>query len=155
MVDIIKAGHELGNHAMHDEASRSLTDTELLSQVLTVQSYIAKAYEISNVTQPVTRDGKRLFRPGSGFFSTRMRELLGRINYRIALGGIYPHDPQIPYAWVNARHVLSMVRTGGIVICHDRRAWTVPMLETVLPDLERRGYMVKGLYRTLGEVENG
>jgi peptidoglycan/xylan/chitin deacetylase (PgdA/CDA1 family) len=56
---------------------------------------------------------------------------------------VYPHDPQIAYAGVNARHVLSMVRPGSIVICHDRRAWTVPMLKKVLPELKTRGYRVE------------
>jgi peptidoglycan/xylan/chitin deacetylase (PgdA/CDA1 family) len=64
------------------------------------------------------------------------------LGYRLVLGNVYPHDPQIPYPSVNAKHVLSMVRPGAIVICHDRRGWTVPMLRKVLPELRARGYRI-------------
>ena len=141
LVDLVKAGHELGNHAMFDEASRSLSDTELRTQIEIVQGYIAAAYKAANVPQPTAR----YFRPGSGFFSTRMRENIASLGYKLVLGSIYPHDPQIPYAWINARHILSMARPGGIIICHDRRPWTAPMLGKVLPELRRRGYRINSL----------
>jgi peptidoglycan/xylan/chitin deacetylase (PgdA/CDA1 family) len=66
---------------------------------------------------------------------------------------VYPHDPQIGYPSVNARHILSMVRPGSIIICHDRREWTAPMLRKVLPELKRRGYRVttvSGLLKAAG-----
>lgn len=145
LTKLVQNGHELGNHAMHDEPSRSLSDAELSKQVAAVQSRIATAYEMANATQP--RD--RYFRPGSGFFSARMRETMKQMGYRIVLGSIYPHDPQIPYWSINARHILSMVRPGGIIICHDRRPWTVPMLSRVLPELRSRGYRVVTLSELL------
>jgi peptidoglycan/xylan/chitin deacetylase (PgdA/CDA1 family) len=84
----------------------------------------------------------RYFRPGSGFFTDRMRALVQREGFRLVLGSVYPHDPQISVPWVNAAHVLRMVRPGSIIIVHDRRPWTAPMLATVLPELKRRGYRV-------------
>ncbi|KAL3470920.1 hypothetical protein BJX99DRAFT_38324 [Aspergillus californicus] len=84
----------------------------------------------------------KYFRPGSGFFTDRMRALVQRAGFRIVLGSVYPHDPQINVPWVNAAHVLSMVRPGSIIIVHDRRPWTLPMLATVLPELKRRGYQI-------------
>lgn len=150
LVDLVKTGNELANHAMHDEPSRSLTNTELRKQIKIVQGYIANAYETADTIQP----SQRYFRPGSGFFSTSMREVISSIGYQIVLGDIYPHDPQIPYWWVNARHVLSMARPGGIIICHDRRSWTVPMLKKVLPELRRRGYRITNLTQALKDANN-
>ena len=92
------------------------------------------------------------FRPGSGLFSDRMRKLLDKLGYKLVLGSVYPHDPQISWWRVNARHVLSMVRPGAIIINHDRRSWTLPMLKTVLPELKRRGYRVVGLTELLEEA---
>jgi len=68
--------------------------------------------------------------------------MLGNRGFRIVLGSIYPHDPQIPYPSTNAKHILSMAHPGGIIVCHDRRSWTVPMLKIVLPELRRRGYKI-------------
>jgi peptidoglycan/xylan/chitin deacetylase (PgdA/CDA1 family) len=134
---LVHNGHELGNHAMHDEPSRSLADDRLMSEIYTVKAFLTAAYREEGKILP-----NNYFRPGSGFFSRHMRELLGNRGFRITLGSIYPHDPQIPYPDVNARHILSMAHPGGIIICHDRRSWTAPMLRIVLPELKRQGYEI-------------
>ncbi|KAF1849580.1 carbohydrate esterase family 4 protein [Cucurbitaria berberidis CBS 394.84] len=136
--DVVRAGHELGNHAMHDEPSRSLRPETLALELREVEGYINGTYTKLDLPRP----RRRYFRPGSGFFSTRMRLQIQELGYRLVLGSVYPHDPQISYPEVNARHILSMVRPGSIIICHDRRSWTVPMLKKVLPELRRRGYRV-------------
>lgn len=134
---LVRNGHELGNHAMHDEPSRSLGDDQLLAQIYTVKGMLTAIYRAEGKILP-----NNYFRPGSGFFSRRMRELLGNRGFRITLGSIYPHDPQIPYPDTNAKHILSMAHPGGIIICHDRRSWTAPMLRIVLPELKKRGYKI-------------
>jgi len=146
--DLVLHGNELGNHAMHDEPSRSLTDAELRHQIEHVDDLIVAAYSAAGVQREA-----RYFRPGSGFFSTRMRSLVAAMQYKLVLGGIYPHDPQIPYWSVNARHILSMLRPGGIIICHDRRSWTVPMLKRVLAEGGRRGYRFVTVSELLKEAE--
>jgi peptidoglycan/xylan/chitin deacetylase (PgdA/CDA1 family) len=135
--DVVRAGMEFGNHAMHDEPSRSLKPETLEKEVKEVEGYINGTYDAVGLPHP-----PRYFRPGSGFFSTRMRKQIREMGYQMVLGSVYPHDPQIAYPGVNARHILSMVRPGSIIICHDRRGWTVPMLKKVLPELKRRGYRV-------------
>ena len=138
LAEVVRAGHELGNHGMHDEPARGLAGEELRDQIETVQGMIRAAYEAGGRPVPTGR----YFRPGSGFFSQRMREVVAGMGYRLVLGGVYPHDAQIGYWWLNARHILSMVRPGAIIICHDRRSWTVPMLRKALPELKRKGYRV-------------
>ncbi|KAF2256250.1 carbohydrate esterase family 4 protein [Trematosphaeria pertusa] len=135
--ELVQNGNELGNHAMHDEPSRSLSDADLIQQIDAVETMIYEAYDAAGIEHP-----PRYFRPGSGFFSVRMRERLKMLKYRLVLGNIYPHDPQIPYPNVNAAHILSMLQPGGIIICHDRRSWTIPMLKKVIPEIKRRGYQI-------------
>jgi peptidoglycan/xylan/chitin deacetylase (PgdA/CDA1 family) len=147
--EVIRGGHELGNHAMRDEPSRSLSDAALEAEIYTVRDMLTRAYEDERAEPP-----EAYFRPGSGFFSDRMRRLVGKIGYRLVLGGIYPHDPQIPYPGVNANHILSMLRPGAIIICHDRRSWTVPMLEKVLPEARRRGYKLVTVTELLAAAQS-
>lgn len=135
---VVEAGNELGNHAMHDEPSRSLSPQQLSEQLIEVEGYINTTYTSLGKERPPNR----FFRPGSGFFSTHMRQQVQAMGYHVVLGSVYPHDPQISYPSINARHILSMLRPGSIVICHDRRGWTVPMLRKVLPVLKSRGYTV-------------
>jgi peptidoglycan/xylan/chitin deacetylase (PgdA/CDA1 family) len=136
--EIVEGGSELGNHAMHDEPSRALSMQQLEAELVEVEGYINATYTSLNTPRPANR----FFRPGSGFFSETMRGKVGAMGFKMVLGSVYPHDAQIGYARVNARHVLSMVRPGSIIICHDRRSWTAPMLRLVLPELKKRGYTV-------------
>jgi peptidoglycan/xylan/chitin deacetylase (PgdA/CDA1 family) len=145
---LVRAGHELGNHAMHDEPSKSLSNDELERQVLEVKSKLTAAYTAEN--KILTNN---YFRPGSGFFNFRMRDLLGNRGFRIVLGSVYPHDPQIPYPSINAKHILSMAHPGAIIICHDRRKWTAPMLRIVLPELKRQGYKIVTITDLVTSVE--
>lgn len=139
LVDLVRAGNELANHAMYDEPSRALSDDMLREQIRTVHARIQEAYAAAG-TQ--TEPENWLFRPGSGFFSSRMRIVVKELGYRLVLGDVYPHDPQVPYWKLNASHILSMVKPGSIIICHDGRSWTMPMLQKVLPELGRRGYTI-------------
>ncbi|KAH8701489.1 hypothetical protein GQ44DRAFT_743980 [Phaeosphaeriaceae sp. PMI808] len=154
LAEVVGGGMEVGNHAMHDEASVGLTLDRLETEMAAVETYINGSY----ASVGVERGQHRFFRPGSGFFSESMRVRVRELGYRMVLGSVYPHDAQIGYAAVNARHILSMVRPGAIIICHDRRSWTLPMLKIVLPELKRRGYLVttvSGLLEAGAERERG
>lgn len=76
--DIVRNGNELGNHAMYDEPSRSLSDATLVDQIRTVEGVIHEAYKTIDAKPP-----PNYFRPGSGFFSERMRKMLGTLGYRL------------------------------------------------------------------------
>lgn len=144
--DIVSAGNELGNHAMHDEPSISLSSDGLALQISQVDDLISTAYESAGKQRQ-----SHLFRPGSGIFSTRILDVISQSGYKTILGSIYPHDPFIPYWRVNAWHILSMLRPGTVIICHDRRSWTVPMLRKVVPEMRRRGYEIVTVSRLLEE----
>lgn len=154
---IVEQGHELGNHAWRDEPSRSLTTEQLKQQIIDVDDIIKSVYTaLSTSANTPKRSTHKFFRPGSGVFSTRMRHLVRELDYTLALGSVYPHDPQIPYPKINAAHVRSMVKPGSIVIVHDRRSWTAPMLEMVLSDVVgRRGFEVVALGKALDLVKTG
>lgn len=132
---------------MYDEPSRSLSDITLVEQIQSVEEMITKAYAATGKEPP-----PKYFRPGSGFFSGRMRDMLGRLGYRLVLGSIYPHDPQISFWRINASHILSMLQPGGIIICHDRRSWTAPMLRKALPEIQRKGYRIVTITELLKEA---
>ena len=146
---MIRGGHELGNHAMHDEPSRSLSESSLVEQIHMVEEIVNETYAAVDTKPP-----PKYFRPGSGFFSTKMRTMVVRLGYRLVLGSIYPHDPQISFWRLNVKHILSMLRPGGIIICHDRRSWTAPMLRKVLPQIKRQGYRVVTITELLDEVQS-
>ncbi|KAH7333232.1 carbohydrate esterase family 4 protein [Rhexocercosporidium sp. MPI-PUGE-AT-0058] len=127
-------GHELGNHAMTDDPSFQLPLSELERQIGEVETHL-----------PENANRMKYFRPGSGWFNARMKERIERLGYRLVLGGVYPHDPQIARPRLNAWHVLSMVRPGSVVIMHDRRAYSAEQVGLVLKGMDERGFKVESL----------
>lgn len=182
---LVRDGHELANHAMHDEPSCRLPEAELGHQMWQVQERIQGALENgegsdgdgdgmngsrggsaigsgiesgSEEQEPALHDlcptpvPTPFFRPGSGWFTGRMRALVARLGFRLVLGSVYPHDALLPWPRVNARHVLGRVRPGSIMVLHDGRAWTAPMLRIVLPELVRRGFRVVSVGELVNEL---
>ncbi|QSZ35138.1 hypothetical protein DSL72_008003 [Monilinia vaccinii-corymbosi] len=138
-------GHELGNHAWADEPSISLPLSELERQIKEVEALLPANHPITG-----SKVSPKYFRPGSGFFNGQMLQMARGLGYRVALGSIYPHDPQIHNARVNAKHVLSMARPGGIIIVHDRRSYSAAQIELILGGLKKRKFRVESLGGLLG-----
>lgn len=139
-------GHEIGNHAWADEPSVKLPILELQKQIEKVEHLI-----------PANSNKAKYFRPGSGFFNSRLLGMVSSMGYRTVLGGIYPHDPQIHNPTRNANHVLSMVRPGGIIIMHDRRSYSARQLELVLKGLWEDGWVVEsvgGLLKVAADLKS-
>lgn len=137
-------GHEIGNHMWRDEPTINIPIEDLRPQLARVQSQL-----------PANKGGVKYFRPGSGIFSSKMVKAVAAVGYKTVLGSIFPFDPQIPSAWINSAHVLSMARPGGIIIMHENRPWSVDQLERVLKGLTTRGWKVEsvgGLLQTAKEL---
>jgi peptidoglycan/xylan/chitin deacetylase (PgdA/CDA1 family) len=137
-------GHETGNHAWFDEPSIKLPLSELERQIKEVDALL-----------PQNSNSVKYFRPGSGFWNGKMLERVKSLGYRVVLGCIYPHDPQIHSAKVNSAHVLSMVRPGGVIIMHDRRPYSADQLELVLKGLTAEGWKILSLGGLLQIAEEG
>jgi peptidoglycan/xylan/chitin deacetylase (PgdA/CDA1 family) len=127
-------GHEIGNHAWRDEPSIKLPLSELERQITEVESLI-----------PANVGEKKYFRPGSGLFNKKMVDKVKDMGYRVVLGSIYPHDPQIHDPVRNSKHVLSMLKPGGIIIMHDRRDYSAKQLELILEGMKEKDWQAQSL----------
>ncbi|KAG1675442.1 hypothetical protein FOA52_001741 [Chlamydomonas sp. UWO 241] len=143
----VAEGHELGNHTWTDRPSIRVPLDELRHEIAAVEDLIEGAYEACGVQRPA----KRWFRPGCGWFSSGMVQAARAMGMRTALGDVFPHDPWVSIASLNAAIVLWRVRPGSVIVLHDARPWLIPTLDTVLPELRRRGYKVV----TLSELVAG
>jgi peptidoglycan/xylan/chitin deacetylase (PgdA/CDA1 family) len=92
-------------------------------------------------------------RPGSGWYSREMIEIIERHGYRCALGSVYPYDATIPSRSFAAHFIRRNVRPGAVLVLHDgggRGRRTAGVLREVLPELRRRGYRVVSLSELTG-----
>jgi peptidoglycan-N-acetylglucosamine deacetylase len=133
---LIAEGHELGNHFTQDRASIRLDSRAFEADLLRAH-------------RDLSTWGRSIWaRPGSGWYSRAMIDVMQRHGYRCALGSVYPFDATIPsVAWA-ASYILRNARPGAIVVLHDggsRGQRTARILAEVLPELRRRGYRVVSL----------
>lgn len=144
---MVREGHELGNHLRTDYASVKLP---LKTFEAAVDEADLKIRSAANAKTSVS-----WLRPGGGFCNKQMAKIIRQKNYKAALGSIWPYDTLISSTQFSIWQILSNVRPGAIIILHDHGpegAWgqrTVETLEQVLPELKRRGYRVE----SLSEVE--
>ncbi len=138
---IVTEGHEIGNHLTIDFPSIRFPLHEFEKHFLDADRALA------NFAEPCW------FRPGSGWFNQQMLSIVDKHDYRVALGSVYPFDPQIPSSWFSTQFILGNVRPGSVIILHDgdrRGERTVKTLSLVLPELKQRGFRVV----TLSELSN-
>lgn len=129
----VEEGHEIGNHLTSDEPSILLSLTDFEQQLLEAHNALSEFADV------------RWFRPGSAWYNAEMLSITHKHGYQCVLGSVHPFDPQIPSSWFAARYILGNVQPGSIIVLHDygsRGERTVTALETVLPELDRRGFRV-------------
>lgn len=130
---LVRDGHEIGNHFSENEASIALPPRAFVRSFLIADSVLRKFAPV------------RWVRPGSGRYNKRMVRTFREHGYRCALGSVYSFDPQIPLPaysrWMIRRHI----QPGAIIILHDggyKGRNTIKTLNTLLPELTRRGYRI-------------
>jgi peptidoglycan-N-acetylglucosamine deacetylase len=140
---LVAEGHEVGNHFRRNRPSIRLSPRAFESDLLQAH-------------QALTTFGSvKWARPGSGWYSRAMVEVMRRHGYGCALGSVYPFDAVIPSASLAARFVLRHARPGDVIVLHDggaRGERTVKALRAILPELRRRGYWVVSLSQLVAAV---
>jgi peptidoglycan/xylan/chitin deacetylase (PgdA/CDA1 family) len=138
VTQIVSQGHELGNHMTHDEPSIKLSHSDFVAKFNEADKVLSEFSEI------------RWFRPGSGWYNSTMIQYLAndKRGYRCVLGSVYPFDATIPSPSFATNYILWNVKSGDIIILHDRGKRgkrTVQTLKRILPEFNRRGYKVVSL----------
>lgn len=140
---LVSAGHELGNHFTRDRPSIRLSPEAF-------EADLVRAHEVL-----APYGATRWARPGSGWYSRAMVDVMTRRGYRCALGSVYPFDAAIPSSAFATRYLLRNVRPGAVVVLHDggdRGVRAAKVLGEVLPELRRRRYRVVSLSELIASV---
>jgi len=139
---LVAEGHELGNHHVREAPADDLPPKRF-------------ARELRRAHRELAGFAPRLrwYRPPSARFDDAMLDALEAQGYRCALGSVYPFDAQIPSSSLPARLVLWAAQPGSVIVLHEggeRGERTLEALETVLPELARRGLRVVTLSHLVG-----
>ncbi len=135
VAQMVRDGHELGNHMTQDEPSIQLGD-RFQADLRTAQQVLDRYAQ------------QTWMRPGGGWCTSRMKAIAAQEGYQVALGSVWPYDTAIPSAVFAAWFIRQNVRPGAIIVLHDsgpNAAWgqrTYQTLERVLPYLKRHFQLV-------------
>ncbi|QUY44596.1 polysaccharide deacetylase family protein [Acaryochloris marina] len=140
ITQMVRQGHELGNHLTIDVPSISLPLPEFQTALQTAEQDILAAAN--------HKTSLEWMRPGSGRCTPEMAEIAQQQGYKIALGAPWPYDTNLPSSDFAAQQILANVQPGSIIVLHDygpEGAWglrTVQTLNQILPQLKQKGYRV-------------
>jgi len=129
----VAEGHELANHTYtHAYLSRNLNIKKEINQT-------------EELIYGITGQKCHLFRPPGGIFNERLIAVAKEEGYKVVLWSWHQDtkDWSSPGTRRIVDRVLKNVRNGDIVLFHDHvegSMQTVQALETILPELRRRGY---------------
>lgn len=131
---VLKEGHEIGNHTMNHLYARSATGQKLENDILEGKRYLQKW-----VDKPL------LFRPPGGYINESVFTTATEAGYEIVLWSWHqdPRDWSSPGKDKIVNHVLNNAKSGDIVLLHDGggdRSQTVEALKEILPALQKQGY---------------
>jgi peptidoglycan/xylan/chitin deacetylase (PgdA/CDA1 family) len=131
LVKMVKDGHQLGNHGKTNSMHALKSSNRLRHEIEICDQAIRSIYVEAKVDLPE----RMVYRPGCGLFTSSMIELVESMNYRLALGSVYPNDPIVRIGVINYYYLLGHLERKDIIILHDR-TWTIPLLKRLLPKLE-------------------
>lgn len=131
---LVEKGHDLGNHSEHHYDMTALSKSEQQQEIMKVHDRVKKltGYEMF------------LFRPPYGAYCNSLIQTTYSCNY-------YPIQWSIDSLdWKNygVDSVVSTVcnhknlEPGGIILCHNGAKYTAEALDTMLTNLEEKGYEI-------------
>lgn len=136
---MLAEGHELGNHLAEEEPSIALSMEEFERKLV-------------ETDQAISEYGSTIwFRPGSGWYSPRMLRIIREHGYTVVMGSVFPFDTYYHAPDFAGWYILTHVHPGAIIVLHDygdRTEQTLEVLQTVIPELQREGYV----FVTLSEL---
>lgn len=131
--EVIKRGHEIGNHTYSHPHVSCLNSDNLKVEVEKCESVI----------YGLTDHKTKLFRPPEGMIDADVRSVLRSLDYKVILWDIdtmdWAHTPPKSIA----ENILDNITSGDIILMHDYVAHNSPTPEAMrifIPKLIERGY---------------
>lgn len=142
--ELTKRGHEIANHGEYDHRHASLRPDEFETEFTTAHHKLKENFGVE----------VRWFRPGQGFYTSGMTEMLKttgqRLGYyeKFALASMIPFDTQtlLSQPKYTLRNLKFFTFPGAILLLHGGYQYqvsnTVNVLRELLPYLHHQGYEV-------------
>ena len=128
---MIREGHLVGHHSWSHRSSFPLMSPQNIREdILTARSVLEN---VSGIKHP-------WFRPPFGVTNPMIAAALKGLNLKIAGWSIRSFDTKNENAELVLKRIVKKLKGGDIVLLHDTSANIVPLLESLLQYLKKKGY---------------
>jgi peptidoglycan-N-acetylglucosamine deacetylase len=124
------AGHEIGNHTYSHVRLTNIPSTKIKIELEKTRDTVLN----------ITGKDTYLFRPPWGVFDNRSLAELAMRKYDAVLWSVDSRDWSRPGVDKIKTNVLSTVRNGSIILCHDDHDQIVAALPDIIKNLKEQGY---------------
>lgn len=134
----LNEGHEIGNHTYNHPSFHAISRHKVVDETRKTEHLLDPAHHTDYI---------KLFRPPGGTVTENNLKILKKEGYKIILWSWHqdPRDWTNPGAERIARHILTNIRNGDIILLHDsggNRSQTVTALKIILPKLKKMAYEI-------------
>lgn len=130
--DLVKDGHELGNHTFHHVRLPKLSDAQITQELKTTSDLLTK----------LTGKPARYFRPPGGEYSGRVLKIAAGLGLTNVFWTNDPGDFQNPGVETVESRFARHLRPGGIILLHDNAPDGLVALPDLLKVAREKGYAV-------------
>ncbi len=138
--EIVRRGHELGNHSWSHPDFRTLSEEEMAEELDKTESFIV---------QLTGQSTKPYFRPPFSYRSRTSIELAYRHGYTHILWSVDSYDWRDRDAEKVYHNIVDHVQPGAIVYMHTSYGFAPEVLRRVLRTLQEEGYTLVSLTEIL------
>jgi peptidoglycan-N-acetylglucosamine deacetylase len=124
------AGHEIGNHTYSHVKLTKVPSTKIKQELEKTRDIVFE----------ITGQNTYLFRPPWGIFDNRSLAELAMRKFDAILWSVDSRDWSRPGVNKIKSNVLSTVRNGSIILCHDDHDQIVAALPDIIISLKEQGY---------------
>jgi len=130
--DVIAQGSEVMGHSWDHRDLTTLSASGIRSELQKTNDAIHSAAGV----RPAA------FRPPYGSVSTTVKSVAKSMGLSLITWSVDPQDWESQNANTTYNRIMSHVKNGSIIICHDMYGSTAAAMERVIPELRRRDYQL-------------
>lgn len=142
--EIIKNGHEIGNHGQAHRHVKNLTIGEIENEISAGETSILNA----------TGHRASLYAPAFGEFDKEVGEAAANLNKEIIMWSLDTIDWQNPSASIIVNRVVPRIHNDAIVLMHPTRS-TLEALPEIIGSLKKEGYRFDTVSNIIKSDEHG
>ncbi len=133
VTEIIKDGHELGNHTFNHEHTKEMSEDDFYRDVRACHDLVKEKYGYE----------MKIFRPPEGYVDEKVKNIARELDYSIIIWSIDTKDWEHVGSDLIVGNIEQNASDGDIILMHDyvsKPNTTIGALERVIKNLKSEGY---------------